>query len=506
MLTKRVLEGLMNTRLWAISLTLALAWASQGLAQTPNEDARIDALIRKLGSPAYVQRELARKELETIGTPALEPLRRASKTADMETGRRIAELIERFEQQILTRAVLVAKEISLNLKDASIQEAFDELTNASGYTVQIQGDRAAFADKKVTLRADKKSFWQLLDQICDEAGLMERIDLNAAAPASSGPVRIMAKKGLQRAVVYPSGPAAPGPIVLVNRGTVKAPVSYAGAARTQLRISRDAAAKELTLQFLVSTESRLLNMSVEGKPLIEKMVGEQGQKLTEIVPAPKYAPKNEANAAANADWADLGDTLPPPTLRWTQIKIKDADPAAKVLREVTGRLTVQLDLQNVLLAKLDKVLGASGKSVAGAKGGTMTLDSIRKLESGEFEVQVSMENLTQNPLGNNVLVNGNVIIVRGNVGINRGWAANLRIDGAGNPNELPSLMDAKGQKCPVVNVTRESTNIINGTFARTVTVIFRPNESGAEPTELVLYGTRTHTIDVPFHFENVPLP
>ena len=42
--------------------------------------------------------------------------------------------------------------------------------------------------------------------------------------------------------------------------------------------------------------------------------------------------------------------------------------------------------------------------------------------------------------------------------------------------------------------------------ARTVTVIFRPNESGAAPSELVLYGTRTHTIDVPFQFENVPLP
>lgn len=493
----------MNTRLWLLSVTLVLAWGSLGQAQTPKDDARIDALIRKLGSSAYVQREVARKELEAIGTPALEPLRRAKKTADMETGRRIAELIERFEQQILAREVLTPKEISLNLKDVTIDEAIQELTKASGYTVQIQGDRTAFADKKITLRADKKSFWQLLDQVCDEAGLMERIDLNAT-PASSGPVRIMAKKGLQRAVVYPSSPAAPGPIVLVNRGSAKSPVSYAGAARTQLRISRDAATKELTLQFLVSTEARLLNLSVEGKPLIEKILDGQGKRLAEVVPAPKYVAKDAAISPVAADLDDLD--LPPMPQRWTKIKVKEADAAAKVLREVSGKLTVQLDLQNVLLARIDRVLNAAGKSVAGGKGGTMTLDSIRKLESGEFEVQVSMENLTQNPLGNNAMINGNVIIVRGNVNIRGGWGGNLRIDGAGNPNELPALIDAKGQKCPVANVTRESTNIINGTFARTVTVIYRPNESGAEPAELVLYGTRTHTIDVPFHFENVPLP
>ena len=112
-----------------------------------------------------------------------------------------------------------------------------------------------------------------------------------------------------------------------------------------------------------------------------------------------------------------------------------------------------------------------------------------------------MENLTQNPLGNNILINGNVVIMRG---FNRGWAgANVA---AGNPNELPALIDAKGQKCPVVNVTRESTNIINGVYARTLTIVYRPNESNAEPAELVLFGTRPHMIDVPFRFENVRLP
>ena len=139
----------------------------------------------------------------------------------METGRRIAELIERFEQQILTREVLNPKEISLNLKDATVDEAIAELTKASGYAVQIQGDRTGFADKKISLKADKRSFWRLLDQICDAAGLMEHIDLSVTQ-VSSSTVRIMAKKGLQRAVVYGLSDVAAGPIKLIQRGGASA--------------------------------------------------------------------------------------------------------------------------------------------------------------------------------------------------------------------------------------------------------------------------------------------
>ena len=138
--------------------------------------------------------------------------------------------------------------------------------------------------------------------------------------------------------------------------------------RTQLKITRDEAAKELHLQFIVSTESRLLNLSVEGKPLVEKMLDAQGRKLSESLPAPKYAAKQDPNAAGNATEIDIDDLAPMPQ-RWTKIKIKDADPAAKVLREVAGKVTVQLDLQNVLLARLDKVLGATGKSVKGSYEG-----------------------------------------------------------------------------------------------------------------------------------------
>ena len=129
----------------------------------------------------------------------------------------------------------------------------------------------------------------------------------------------------------------------------------------------------------------------------------------------------------------------------------------------------------------------------------MTLDSIRKLDSGEIEAQVSMENLTQNPLGNN-LINGNVIVVRGNANVRGGFGGNLPASTApAIPTRLPALVDALGQKLPVANVTRESTNIINGTFARSLTVIYRPNESNADPTGAgAVWHTDAYPIDVRF--------
>src|SRR2546425_6777614 len=106
---------------WISAFGLALIFGAAGLAQTPSADAdRIDALVRKLGSSSYVQREQAKKELEAIGTPALEALRKAAKNANLDTARRIADLIRNFEEQLVTRQILAPKEVQLKLKDATV--------------------------------------------------------------------------------------------------------------------------------------------------------------------------------------------------------------------------------------------------------------------------------------------------------------------------------------------------------------------------------------------------
>src|SRR5687767_3907581 len=100
----------------AVGVLLTLGSAAQGQTPANPDEAKIEALIKKLGSSSFMQRELARKELEAIGPAALEPLRQASKNADVETKRRITELIRVFEEKHATEMVLAPKEIHLKLK------------------------------------------------------------------------------------------------------------------------------------------------------------------------------------------------------------------------------------------------------------------------------------------------------------------------------------------------------------------------------------------------------
>ncbi len=75
------------------------AWSACRAAET--QDERIDRLIRQLGSESFAQREQAGKELEAIGTPALDALRKAAATSTDAEVRRRAGLVE---EEVLRRS------------------------------------------------------------------------------------------------------------------------------------------------------------------------------------------------------------------------------------------------------------------------------------------------------------------------------------------------------------------------------------------------------------------
>jgi hypothetical protein len=497
----------MLTRQCALAIILCLTAASLGSGQTPTSASpeRIDALVRKLGSASFPQREHARKELEAIGTPALDSLRHAKRTSDAETNRRIDELIHLFEEQLLTRQILTPKQIHLKLDDLSVKHGIADLANLSGYPIQLHEDASTLADKKIKLDTGKTSFWQALDQLCEQAGLMEQIDLTTPPPVQ---LDIRGKGGKRRFdFVTPSSAIAPVPIVLVARGKEKSLVSYAGSVKTEMRISREAVGKALNLLFVVSTEPSLLNYHVVGRPVIDKALDHQGRhvnmassespRVRQGGPNERFVPKDGVVAEAELN------------RRCTQIRLNDGTQAAKQLQELAGKLTLQLDLQNDNLARIDKILDAAGKSAGGANGGTLKLRSVKKLAGGDIEIQVSLENLARDPFGGNVAINrmGGVVI-RGNMNARIVIGPNgiMQFNGAGNPIDLPDLLDSKGQKYKVGSITSDSFHFLNGTTSRTATVVYQANAGQAEPSSLVLFGTRTHTIAVPFRFADLPLP
>jgi hypothetical protein len=252
------LEAVMKLTRWNFAILFCLAVASVAQAQPPANQERIDALVRNLGSASFVQREQAGKELESVGPAALESLRRAAKTSDAETARRVGELIRRFEEQLLTKQILAPKEVDLKLEGVTVQQAIADLQAKSGYALQFQGDATPFADKKITLTG-KMAFWQAFDKLCDQAGLMEVVDLKSAPQAD--PTRL----GRGR-FVYPPQTAPAGPIRLTLSGKEK---SDGRAKWNETKVTLDVNGKSWS-------DALAWLCKKSGEPLVGKLAAPQG--------------------------------------------------------------------------------------------------------------------------------------------------------------------------------------------------------------------------------------
>lgn len=95
----------------AKALLVATMLAALGLTAHSNQPAGdqaalIKKLIEQLGSPKFVERDAAMKQLEHIGEPALDALRKAAKTAtDLEAKRRVETLADQIDLAVLETLV-----------------------------------------------------------------------------------------------------------------------------------------------------------------------------------------------------------------------------------------------------------------------------------------------------------------------------------------------------------------------------------------------------------------
>ncbi|MBL8793757.1 MAG: HEAT repeat domain-containing protein [Planctomycetia bacterium] len=93
-------------RLMTLTLVLSDVLGLTGLAcaadatATANDPRRVATLIRQLGADKFQDREAASRALEAAGAEALEPLRQAANSTDLEVARRAAEIIPIVERNV----------------------------------------------------------------------------------------------------------------------------------------------------------------------------------------------------------------------------------------------------------------------------------------------------------------------------------------------------------------------------------------------------------------------
>ena len=321
-------------------------------------------------------------------------------------------------------------------------------------------------------------------------------------------------------------PMAPNGVVILTPGKgVPQLTSYAGAVRVRVSpiLKKEGQPDQGALQFMLdaAAEPRLQGFRIIGAPTIEKALDDQGQSL-----AAAMAPMdpNGQDPAVGGGIAIGGrgvvvingnvvingmSTMPgmPGQKQQALVRLKPGEKQAKKLKELKGNLTAEVIIPNETLITVDNVMKAAGETVKGKNGGAITIQSIEKTGNGDYKVKINMETPPggNNPFGGmfggGAVMIQNVQIQVGGGGFGGGFPGSGPIQGSG----LPELVDAKGNKLPLVQIPSRSMNVNNGQMTQEVVLVFRASKDQGEPVRMVLFGNRTTTVQVPFAFQNVPM-
>src|SRR5262249_15868955 len=115
----------MRKRNSTLMLLFLLVSGSPALAQPADSPATtagkaIAELIEKLGSSRFQERAAAQKQLEAVGAPALDLLKKATRADDLEVSKRAAELVRKIEEREFNAAMLVPKKVWLKIEDRTV--------------------------------------------------------------------------------------------------------------------------------------------------------------------------------------------------------------------------------------------------------------------------------------------------------------------------------------------------------------------------------------------------
>jgi hypothetical protein len=508
----------------AIAMLLILAVLATGISvaagqvktDTPNVSAeRVQELIDALGSNRFADRERASKELDALGPFALKQLRQALKSSDGEICRRAELLVRKIEDRQLTAALLVPKRVHVNVKDVAVAEAVAELARQSGYPIHLVGDLSALADRKVTLDTGDATFWEALEQLSAQARLVETVVTNYAPnfgqPNLVQPIKGKGGKGGKKGGFGGAGlnqvATPPAGILLTAGQPLKTPTFLAGSVRIRLLRATTLPNREIEVVLEVRAEPRLDELGSGGPPRLDKAIDDQAQKLTSVLlPPADNNLANGLNGFGNGNLVISGTSMPGSAgiggPYQITLRLMPGPAAAKALKELSGKLSVQTMVDADPDIVVVKILQAAGQSAKGKEGKTLHVRQVEQLADGHVRIQVAMENAPGQGMGGFGNVNGNVVIIQnGN---------NIVI--AGGPNNptasssaLPRLLDATGKSFSLVQQSSPSLTITGNQVFQIVTLLYQPQAGQGPATQLVLPGQRLFTFAVPFAFENVVL-
>jgi hypothetical protein len=501
---------MMHRRCLHSALAFGLILACVGAVVLAAEPTRIDRLVEQLGSPKFPEREAATKELDAVGEPALDALKKAAASAEPEKRRRAEDLLARIERRVETARILAPTRVRLAFKETPLSEAVQELAKRSGYAVRLQGDAETLKGRTVTLETGAVSFWQALDQLCAKGGLVEVTSVEVPLPQPINPVRRpRAPRGLPLQIMPPA--VSLGQLLLKDGKPQDVPTHYAGAVRVRTvplssATSRPAPVGQLQVMLGASVEMRIQLQHIIGVR-VEKALDEHGQELAQVTSA-------DAGAAAGApvfigNFQGMARGIVGTGEQQVAVRLKPGEKPAKILKQLVGSISAQVQTVPEPVMAVADVLKATGKTVKGKDGGQLTLAEIARQDDGTIRVRAEL----QEPVGhviNAPVMPGRIIVAPAG----RAQGIQIQVQAVGAPKRLwdandpmgLSLVDSQGKAFELAGVPQCVYRFANGVATNELTLTFRPHKEQGEPAKLVYSSKRVVTIEVPFMLKDVPVP
>ncbi|MFN4261711.1 MAG: HEAT repeat domain-containing protein [Gemmataceae bacterium] len=422
-----------------VCLSLSVTAAGHEITTSPSA---VDKLIEQLADPDHLTRERASDALRQMGVPALPALRAARLHADLEVRRRVEQLLPALEHAEL----LSPKRVTLRLKQQPLKAAIDQITQQTGYKFQLSDGRANLV---YDFEFDNQPFWEVLDSICDQTGLVLQQGGNDAFYLYTQDYRVP--------YVCHNGPfrlVASG--FYYNRNINFATVPRQGDSGGQR-------SEYLQFSFGIGSEPRLPLVGL-GQPQLTVALDDRGNSM---LPA-----QNHNHTTHYQNYSGSRNYF-----LQTQVQLVRPSQEAETMKLVKGTLPVLLLAKQKPLIEVEKVLTVKDKKFEAGKI-SLNITSAQQV-NGQYEVSMSIQN---------------------------GAAQNNQHDyfWSNSLYQRLELQDAKGNKYQSYgwNSMHSGPNSVTG-----MVLFGNPNNGPiGPPDKLIYYDWETLQHYVPFEFKNLPLP
>jgi hypothetical protein len=483
-----------------ILLTTGIAGA-RGQGGPAGDDTRIQEWIDQLGKPRYADRENAAQQLREIGLPALDLLRKATKSPDPEVRQRAQLLVRKLEDEQRVLALLAPKRLRLNVEDVTVAEAVAQLAAASGYPIELSGNPSVLTARKVTLDTGETTFWEAARQLCAKGGLVDvRLVAMGAYVEQLGAVRGGTKKK-----TVTGNPAA-------LRWTIGDPAQRPSGSTGSIRIhvvsiSATMPHGEIDLVLEVTGEPRLGPLGVLGTVTVDKAIDDRGESLVSVPVTEQYGSddvllrhKVAIRRAQVVGGKVTVDVAGSDSSRQVKVRLEAGPKRGTSLQELTGKLTLQTLIEDEPVIVIDKILDATGKSGRGKDGATLDIQKVSRLPNGDVRMVVVMDNT---PGVMNLLQGG------ANIRLQRVVQAGQAVMGGDLPPlgaSYPRLLDAAGKSFTLAQAAVHSLSINANKVVVTAELLYQPQAGQGPAAQLVLPGQTHFVFEVPFTLKNIRLP